>query len=123
MMGAEGVRISVKECYPIDPALINQVRKVTWLLDPAHAEAPAFLQRMRDRVVAEPGDTRLEFGFVLKDHLAPIAEASPSLSWKLTAPAFQSLRAHPAVVGAQIETKRLEFKRRSPRGEWNRREL
>ena len=37
-------------------------------------------------------------------------EASPALAWKLNGPSFQELRAHPAVAGVQIETKRLELK-------------
>ena len=44
------------------------------------------------------------------DDLAPIAEASQALSWKLSAPVFQELRAHPAVAGALLEAKRLELK-------------
>jgi DNA polymerase-3 subunit alpha len=32
------------------------------------------------------------------------------LSWKLNAPAFQQLRAHPAVVGVQLETRPVELK-------------
>ena len=39
-----------------------------------------------------------------------IAEASQALSWKLSAPVFQELRAHPAVAGALLEAKRLELK-------------
>jgi DNA polymerase-3 subunit alpha len=42
--------------------------------------------------------------------VAPVAEASSALSWKLSAAVFQQLRAHPAVLGVQIETKKLELK-------------
>ena len=37
-------------------------------------------------------------------------EASSALGWRLSSPVFQELRAHPAVVGVQLETKRLELK-------------
>jgi DNA polymerase-3 subunit alpha len=47
---------------------------------------------------------------VFDDRAAPVAEASGALGWKLTAPVFQQLRAHPAVAGVQLETKRLELK-------------
>jgi DNA polymerase-3 subunit alpha len=52
----------------------------------------------------------MDFAFVFADRAAPVAEASSALGWKLTAPVFQQLRAHPAVAGVQLETKRLELK-------------
>jgi DNA polymerase-3 subunit alpha len=70
-------------------------------------------------VDANYGDTRLEFAFVFNDRLAPFAEASAGLGWKLAPAPFQQLRAHPAVVGTLIEAKRLQLKetrRRSRRG-------
>jgi DNA polymerase-3 subunit alpha len=65
---------------------------------------------LRDTLNKQGGDTRVEFGFLFEDRVASIAEVSGALSWKLNAPAFQALRAHPAVAGVQIETKRLELK-------------
>ena len=108
--GTDGARINVKECYPLDSAVTNLVRKVTWLLHPDHPEAPAFLRLLRETINGQPGDTKVAFGFVFEDRAAPIADASPALAWKLTAPAFQRLRAHPAVAGVQLETRRLELK-------------
>ena len=61
-------------------------------------------------VDASYGDTRLEFAFVLADRIAPFAEASAGLGWKLTVAQFQQLRAHPAVAGTLVETKRLQLK-------------
>jgi DNA polymerase-3 subunit alpha len=110
MAGTDGVRISVKECYPLESAAAGLVRRVTWILDPIHPAAGEFLRAMRETVTAQPGDTRLEFAFVLGDRLAPVAEASPALSWRLNAAGLQSLRSHPAVVGVRFETKRLELK-------------
>ena len=115
IVGADGPRLGVKECYPLEQAVTGSVKKVTWLLEPAHPETTGFLKKMRDIVIAQPGDTRLEFAFVLADRLAPIAEVSSALSWKLTSAEFQRLRAHPAVIGVQIEAKRLEFRQRSYR--------
>ena len=110
IVGTEGPRINVKECYPLDAFVSGAVRKVTWLLHPAHRELPAFLRELRETLNRESGDTRVEFGFVFEHRVAPFAEGSNALSWKLNAAAFQSLRAHPAVAGVQIETKRLELK-------------
>ncbi|MBX3748656.1 MAG: DNA polymerase III subunit alpha [Opitutaceae bacterium] len=108
--GNDGARINVKECYPLDAFVTGIVRKVTWLLRPDHPELPAFLRLLRETVNKQTGDTRLEFGFLFADRVAPIAEVSGALSWRLTAAVFQQLRAHPAVAGVQLEAKRLELK-------------
>ena len=108
--GNDGTRINIKECYPLDGFVTGIVRKVTWLLHPAHPELPAFFRLLRDTINQQSGDTRMEFAFVFDDRAAPVAEASAALGWKLTAAVFQQLRAHPAVAGVQLETKRLELK-------------
>ena len=110
LAGNDGTRINVKECYPLDLHVCGLVRKVTWLLHPAHRELPSFLRQLRETLNAQSGDTRIEFAFVFEDRVAPIAEASHALSWKLNAPAFQQLRNHPAVAGVLLETRRLELK-------------
>ncbi len=108
--GNDGTRINIKECYPLDNFVTGIVKKVTWLLHPSHPELPAFFRLLRDTINRQTGDTRMEFAFVFDDRAAPVAEVSGALGWKLTAPVFQSLRAHPAVAGVQLETKRLELK-------------
>jgi len=108
--GADGPRINVKECYALDGAVTRTVRRVTWLLRPGAAEAESFLRLLRETVVRDAGDTRLEFAVLLDGGAAPIAEASAALSWKLTAPVFQQLRAHPGVAGVRITTRPLELK-------------
>jgi DNA-directed DNA polymerase III PolC len=110
LAGNDGPRINVKECHPLDTALPGLVRRVTWLLRPAHPEVPAFLRRLRDIVNQQPGDTRLDFGFLFEDRIAPIAEASAALGWKVSPGTFQELRTHPAVAGVQLETKPLSLR-------------
>ena len=110
IVGTEGPRINVKEASALDNYVSANVRKVTWLLHPAHPDLPAFLRLLRETLNRQGGDTRVEFGFLFEDRVASIAEVSGALSWKLNAPAFQALRAHAAVAGVQIETKRLELK-------------
>ncbi|HZP60612.1 MAG TPA: DNA polymerase III subunit alpha, partial [Opitutaceae bacterium] len=118
IQGNDGARLNVKECYPLEPAVTSLVRKITWLLSPAHPRAADFLRQLRETVNAASGDTRLEIGFLFDGRAAPVAEASSGLTWKLTAPSFQELRAHPAVAGVQLETKKLELK---PDRRWSRR--
>ncbi len=110
ILGQDGARINIKECYPLENFVTGIIRKVTWLLRPEHPELPAFLTMLRHTVTTAPGDTRLELGFLFEGRVAPVAEASGALAWKLTPAAFQRLRAHPAVAGVQVETKRLELK-------------
>ncbi len=118
IQGNDGPRLNIKECYPLEPAVTGHVRKVTWLLRPAHPELIDFLRRLRAAVNAASGDTRLELAFVFDDRVAPTADASPGLTWKLTSQSFQELRAHPAVAGVQLETKKLELK---PDRRWGKR--
>jgi DNA polymerase-3 subunit alpha len=118
IQGNDGPRLNIKECYPLEPAVTGHVRKVTWLLHPEHPELIDFLRRLRAAVNAASGDTRLELAFVFDGRVAPMADASPGLTWKLTSQSFQELRAHPAVAGVQLETKKLELK---PDRRWGKR--
>jgi DNA polymerase-3 subunit alpha len=110
LAGNDGVRINVRECYPLDPAVTSLVQKVTWLLYPDHPELPSFLRALRTTVEASYGNTHLEFAFVFEDRIAPFAEPSAGLGWKLVPAQFQQLRAHPAVAGTLVETKRLQLR-------------
>ena len=108
--GTEGPRINVKECYPLDNEVPRLVKKVTWLVHPSHPELPAFLRLLRETLNRQTGETRVEFAFLFEHRVAPYAEASTALTWKLNGATFQSLRAHPAVAGVQIQTRALELK-------------
>jgi DNA polymerase-3 subunit alpha len=108
--GTEGPRINVKECYPLDNEVTRLVKKVTWLLHPAHPELPSFLRLLRETLNKQVGDTRVEFAFIFEKRIAPYAEASTALTWKLNGATFQQLRAHPAVAGVQLQTRALELK-------------
>ena len=110
LVGTEGPRINIKETYPLDTQVAGLIKKVTWLLHPNHREVPLFLEELRATLNRQVGDTRIEFAFIFEGRVAPIAEASNALSWKLNAASFQALRQHSAVAGVLIETKRLELK-------------
>ena len=110
LVNAEGARLNVKECYLLDGQVAALVSKVTWLLRPESAETPDFLTRLRATIDRQVGDTRVEFAFAFPDCYTPVAEASPALTWKLSAASFQQLRAHPAVTGVLVEVRRLELK-------------
>jgi DNA polymerase III subunit alpha len=79
--GADGPRVNVKECYPLT-AVSRTVRKVTWIIRPEHPDLGAFLRGLRETVVREPGDTRIEFAVLFDGRAAPVAEASHALSWR-----------------------------------------
>jgi DNA polymerase-3 subunit alpha len=108
--GGDGPRVNVKECYPLDAAVARLVRKVTWLLRPDHPGVVDFLHGLRETVVREPGDSRIEFAFLMEDGNAPVAQASAALSWRLTAPVFRELLSHPCVAGIALDTRPLELK-------------
>ena len=108
--GTDGVRLNVRECYPLGQAVASLVKRITWLLHPDHPGLNALLRALRATVDQNYGDTRMEFGFVFPDRIAAFAEGSAGLGWKLVPADFQRLRAHPAVAGTLIETKRLQLR-------------
>jgi DNA polymerase-3 subunit alpha len=116
--GADGPRLNVRECYPLDSAVSRAARKVTWILRPEHPQVGPFLHLLRDTVVREPGDTRIEFAALVDAGAAPVAEASQALSWRLTAPVLESLRSHPCVAAIRVEARPLELR---PDTRWARR--
>jgi len=103
--GTEGARVNVKECYALDAMVTSQIRKVVWLLWPEDPGVPGFLRLLRETINKQPGDTRVEFGFLLEDGIAPIAEANGTLTWKVSASVFQELMGHPSVAGVQLQSK------------------
>ncbi len=110
MKGNDGARLNVKELYPLDAYVQNNIRKVTWVLSPAHPELPDFLQKLRATINSASGDTRVELAFLFENRVAPIAEAPASLNWRVAPAAFHELRAHPAVAGLLAEARRPELK-------------
>ena len=110
MKGNDGARLNVKELYPLEGYLGGNIRKVTWLLSPEHAELPSFLRKLRTTLDAASGDTKVEMAFLFEDRVAPIAETANSLKWRITPEAYQQLRNHPAVAGVLAEARRPEMK-------------
>ena len=110
MRGNDGARLNVKEVYPLDAYVPNNVRKVTWLLHPDHPGLADFLPQLRKAIDAANGDARVELAFLFDGRVAPIAETPNSLKWRVTGPSFQALRNHPAVAGALIEARPPELK-------------
>ncbi len=106
----DGVRLNVKECYPLEGYLPGAVRKVTWLLKPEDPEVPDFLRKLRAAIDAANGETKIELGFLFDGRTAPVAETSFALNWRVTPEAFQQLRGHAAVAGTLVESRPVELK-------------
>jgi DNA polymerase III subunit alpha len=106
----EGPRVNVKECYPLAPYVTAHIRRVAWILHPDHPDTGGFLQHLRTTLNRQSGDTRMDLAFLVGPRTVALAEASTALNWRLNAETFQELRAHPAVAGAQLETKVTELK-------------
>ncbi|MBX3739085.1 MAG: DNA polymerase III subunit alpha [Candidatus Didemnitutus sp.] len=110
MKGNDGARLNIKEVYHLDAYVPNNIRKVTWLLTPDHPGVADFLPKLRKAIDAANGDTKIEIAFLFEGRVAPIAETSFALKWRVTGTAFQELRNHPAVAGALIEARTPELK-------------
>lgn len=109
MKGNDGARLNVKELYPLD-GYLGQIRKVTFLVTPDHAQLPEFLRTLRKSIDAANGDTKVELAFLFDDRVAPIAETSTALKWRIQPDSFQQLRNHPAVAGVLAEARTPELK-------------
>jgi DNA polymerase-3 subunit alpha len=110
MKGNDGARLNLKEVYPLDAYVPGAMRKITWLLHPEHAELPGFLKKLRAAIDAANGDTKVELAFLFENRVAPVAETSFALKWRVTGESFHILRAHPAVAGALVEARPFELK-------------
>lgn len=109
MKGNDGTRLNVKELYQLDNYL-GHIRKITWLLSPEHRLVPDFLRQLRKSIDAANGDTKIEIAFLFDGRVAPIAETSTALKWRINPSVFQELRAHPAVAGVLAEARPPELK-------------
>ena len=109
IVGQEGPRINVKECRPLEAYVMGHIKRVTWLLHPQHKELNDFLRTLRTTLDKSAGDTKTSLGFLFEDRITALSDISGALGWKLTPAKFQELRAHPSVVGVQLETKALEI--------------
>jgi len=102
----------VKECYPLDVQVASNVRKVIWLLHPAHRELPAFLHQLRDTLNAQVGDTRVEFASSSKTASPRSPRRARRSRGSSTRPPSSNSAPTPPFAGVQLETKRLELKTR-----------
>jgi len=110
IVGQDGPRVNVKECYPLDAAVASNVKRVCWVLNPQHPQLIEFFNILRDTLNTYSGETKVELAFLMDDRVAPVAEISNALQWKVYGKAFQVLRKHPAVLGCSVETRPLELK-------------
>ncbi len=109
IVNQEGARINVKEVRPLEAYVMANIKRVTWLVHPGHPGLNDFLRTLRDTLDKQAGSTLTSLGFLFEDRITAVSDVSGALGWKLTPARFQELRAHPAVAGAQIETKALEI--------------
>ncbi len=115
MVRDDGARINVRETYPLAAYVAQNVKRVTWLLKPDNPENEEFMTSLRPILDARGGRTSTSFGFLGENRAAAIADVSTALDWTLTGEIFQTLRAHPAIAGVQIEAAGLELKEQKRR--------
>jgi DNA polymerase-3 subunit alpha len=106
----DGARLNVKECYPLEPHLVNNIRKITWVLRPDDPRNDEFCRMLREMLLRTTGDVRSEVAVLFDDDTLAVAETAGALNWKLIPNDFQKLRRHPALAGVVVETKPIELK-------------
>ena len=114
----DGARLNVKECYPLEPHLMNNIKKITWVIRPDDPRNDDFMLQLREMLLKTTGDIRNEVAVLFEDDTLAVAETAGALNWKLVCPDFQQLRKHPALTGVLIETRSIELKETS---RWKRR--
>jgi DNA polymerase-3 subunit alpha len=118
LRGEDGARLNVKECYPLEPHLMNNIKKITWVIRPDDPRNDDFMLQLREMLLKTTGDIRNEVAVLFDDDTLAVAETAGALNWKLVCPDFQQLRKHPALAGVLIETRSIELKETS---RWKRR--
>jgi hypothetical protein len=121
--GADGPRVNVKECYPLDLA-VSRTRAPGHVAHQARAPGPRALPAaLRETIVREAGDTRMEFAVLLEGAWPRSRRRAPRSRGASTAPGLPGAALPPLVAGVRIETRPLELKpepdgrdAREPRG-------
>jgi DNA polymerase-3 subunit alpha len=99
--GADGPRVNVKECYALDAPVCRTCARSPGSCGPATPGPRAVpAQAARDDREASRATRGWSSPSSWRAAWRPVAEASAALSWRLTAPAFQELRSHPASPGS-----------------------
>ncbi|MBT5167391.1 MAG: DNA polymerase III subunit alpha [Opitutales bacterium] len=110
----EGVRLSVSEIYPLETSMPDQIKHITWILDPK-GDTEAFFYDLREALDSTRGSTTSDLAFKLDDNTIVTAPTASSLRWKVNTDEWAKLRSQPAVVGCILQTAPVELKKRERR--------
>lgn len=110
----EGVRLSVSEIYPLATSMPDQIKHITWILDPK-GDTEAFFYDLREALDSTRGSTTSDLAFKLDDDTIVTAPTASSLRWKVNTNEWAKLRSQPAVVGCILQTAPVELKKRERR--------
>jgi DNA polymerase-3 subunit alpha len=106
----DGARLNVKECYPLESHMIQNIKKITWIIRPDDPRNDEFLSELRETLLKISGDVRSEVAVLFDDDTLAVAETAGALNWKLNPVDFQRIHKHPALAGVLIETRAIELK-------------
>jgi DNA polymerase-3 subunit alpha len=113
----EGVRLSVSEIYPLETSLADQVKHITWILDPK-GDTERFFYDYREALDTTRGSTTSDIAFRLDSESIVTAPTASSLRWKVNPEGWSKLRSSNAVVGCVIQTGPVVLKKKERR--WKR---
>ena len=113
----EGVRLSVSEIYPLETSLADQVKHITWILDPK-GDTERFFYDYREALDTTRGSTTSDIAFRMDSESIVTAPNAFSLRWKVNPEEWSKLRSSTAVVGCVIQTAPVELKKKERR--WKR---
>ncbi len=113
----EGVRLSVSEIYPLETSIPDQIKHITWILDPK-GDTERFFYEYREALDKTRGSTTSDIAFRVDPETIVTAPTASSLRWKVNTQEWSKLRSSPAVVGCVLQTAPVELKKRERR--WKR---
>lgn len=113
----EGVRLSVSEIYPLEASVPDQIKHITWILDPK-GDTERFFYEYREALDTSRGSTSSDLAFQVDSDTIITAPTASSLRWKVNTEEWSKLRNSPAVMGCVLQTAPVELKKRERR--WKR---
>ncbi len=110
----EGVRLSVAEIHSLETSMPDQIKHITWILNPK-GDTDSFFYDYREALDKTRGSTTSDLAFQLEGDAIVTAPTASSLRWKVNTGEWSKLRNHSAVVGCIIQTAPVELKKRERR--------
>lgn len=108
---SEETRLMISRVVPMENVLPDLIKSLTWVLSPG-ADAPDFIQKLRDTLDENIGNCRMHVGFAMPGDEILVADIAGSLTFQLQAKPYRALRKHKAVLGVIPDVAPIQLPKR-----------